>query len=179
MIYFFVVSAIIFTFIFLAMAFIIIGIISTLIIRIPYVNTPRDYIKKITPELEIAKDSVVYDLGCGNGDFLLEALKFNPKKCIGYEISPVAFICAMYNTFFKGGSKIYIRFENFFKADISKADIIYLYLIPRAIIPLQEKFKKELKSGARFVCVGSNMPDFKPYKEIVLKGDYRAYLYQN
>lgn len=107
---------------------------------------------------------------------MVEAAKKGAGRCIGYEIAPIAYFSGVANTFFKKG--ISIRMENFFKADIGRADVIYIYLIPRVIKPLREKFAKELKAGARFACVGSPMPDWEPDMEISLKGDYRAYIYR-
>jgi len=121
---------------------------------------------------------VVYDLGCGNGGFLLEAMKYDPQKCVGYEISPWAYLMAVCNTLWHGGGKIIIKPENFLKADISSANIIYVYLVKTAVAVLNEKFKKELKPGVKFVCIGSKMPGWEPIKEIILNGDYKAYLYE-
>ncbi|MFA6422793.1 MAG: class I SAM-dependent methyltransferase [Candidatus Buchananbacteria bacterium] len=173
-----IIAGFIFSAVFLVMAYLIISIISLVFIRVPYVNTPLSYIKKITPELGISSESVVYDLGCGNGDFLLEALKFNPKKCVGFEIAPIAYASAILNTFLKDKGKISLRLENFLKADLSVPDILYIYLIPRAIAPLESKLKCELRPGAKFVCVGSHMPNWTPIKEIILKDNYKAYIYQ-
>lgn len=131
---------------------------------------------KVLDRLSIRPGEVVYDLGCGNAAFLVEAARKGAAKCVGYEIAPIAYCAAVANTFFKKG--IFVRMENFLRADIEKADVVYIYLIPRAIAPLREKFEKELRPGARFACVGSPMPDWKPELEITLKGDYKAYIYR-
>lgn len=61
--------AVIFVVIFLVVAFLVVSIISLLVIRVPYVNTPRGYMLKVLEALNIRPGEIVYDLGCGNVAF--------------------------------------------------------------------------------------------------------------
>ncbi len=156
LIFFAVFFSIIFVIISLILAYLLFSILSLFIIRVPYVNTPPEYMMKVIAEIDIPKHSVIADLGCGNGRFLIEALKrFSPKKCVGYEIAPTAYLAAAKNTFFKKG--IFIKYENFFKADFSEFDLIYIYLLPKLVDKLTFKLKKEIKPGCKIVTIGSRL----------------------
>jgi len=162
----------------LALAIVIINLVLLLIIRVPYVNTPRHYLKKAIANLQIAPRAVIYDLGCGSGDFLRLAQKFNPDRCIGLEISPWAyFIATLKNWRYK---KIIIKLKDFFKEDLRAADLVYIYLLPRLMEEVSAKLKKELKSGTQVIAIGSVLPGWEIKKKIVLdeKLNYNAYLYR-
>jgi hypothetical protein len=55
--------------------------------KIPIIMTPQRYYTELFDNFPIKKDSVVYELGCGRGDFLFGAEKFEPKKMIGMDLS--------------------------------------------------------------------------------------------
>lgn len=161
-----------------ALVVVVINVILLLIIRVPYVNTPPAYLKKIIAELEIKTGAVVYDLGCGSGDFLRLALRFEPKSCIGIELSPWAyFIATLKNWRYR---KIIIKLKDFFKEDLRAADLVYVYLVPGLLQKVADKLRKELKTGAQVIAVGSALPGWTAQKTIILieKLNYNAYLYQ-
>jgi len=161
----------------IALAVVIINLLLLLLIRVPYVNTPPSYLKKIISDIEINKGAAIYDLGCGSGDFLRLTDKFEPAICIGLEISPWAYLIAtLKNWRFK---KVTIKLKDFFKEDLNGADFVYVYLLPRLMHKLAEKLKQELKSGAQILTIGSPLPDWEVKKKIVLdeKINYYAYLY--
>ncbi len=162
----------------IALAVVIINLLLLLLIRVPYVNTPPSYLKKIIAGIEISRGAIIYDLGCGSGDFLRLAERFEPFRCIGLEISPWAYFIAILKNW--RSKKIMIKLKDFFKEDLSDADFVYVYLLPRLMNRLAEKLKKELKPRAQIVTVGSALPGWEVKKKIILdkKVNYNAYLYQ-
>jgi uncharacterized protein YdaL len=60
-----------------------------------------------------------------------------------------------------------IYWQDFFKADLKEADVIFLYLTPPILKKLEEKLKKELMgSKKRVVTVSSPLPSIKPEKTV-------------
>jgi hypothetical protein len=45
---------------------------------------------------------------------------------------------------------IKFRKENIFKADIKKADVIYLFLLPKLLVKLKDKLQKESKKKCSY-----------------------------
>jgi len=132
--------------------------------RVPYVKTKKKILALIFTELKITPSDVIYDLGCGTGTFLLAAEKFQPKKSVGFELSPLHFLLAKINVWLKK-SRAEIIYQNFFQADFSQADIIYIFLtIPTK--KLGEKITKEAKPGCRIISLGGAVPYLKLDKTI-------------
>ena len=115
-----------------------------------YVATDKILIKKALKAANLKKEEIFYDLGCGKGDVLIEAEKMGVRT-IGYEISPYYYILAKIKTI--RNPRIEVRFKNIFQADLSKADIVYCYLIPKFLEKIYPKFKKEMKSKARIISI--------------------------
>jgi len=123
---------------------------SLLITRAPFVSVPKNIIPEIVIALKLQNTGVLYDLGCGDGRILMEALHHNPNmKMIGIEKALVPFWFAKLQT--KKFKKIKIHRRNFFKQDLSDATHVFLYLFPKLMDALLPKLEKELKPGTRVV----------------------------
>ncbi len=140
-------------------------LITPLFSLIPFVPVRKEVLNKIVSALELKEDSTLYDLGCGDGRVLLEALKSNPNiSCIGVEISPFPFMLAKIKKLLNSSKNIYILYGNFYKTNISEASHIFLYLFPEAMDKLLPKFEKELKVGSRVVSCDFEFSKRKPDK---------------
>lgn len=117
----------------------------------PYVMVDKPTIRQALKLAELKKREMLYDLGCGNGDVLIEAAK-KGAKATGFEISPYCYLWAKIKT--AKYRNIKIHYQNIFPADISQADVIYCYLMPKILEKLGPKFQRELKVGTRVVSIG-------------------------
>nr|MBI5455433.1 50S ribosomal protein L11 methyltransferase [Candidatus Levybacteria bacterium] len=117
----------------------------------PWWRTNKKTAKAICKIAKINSKDVIYDLGCGDGEALLQAAKFGASG-IGIEIDPLRVLIAnlrvIKNNF---QNKITIKKSNFFNEDLSKASVIIVYLVPKTLEKLLPKFKKELKKGTRII----------------------------
>lgn len=141
----------------LGLLYLIYLVVAYLFIRVPYVPTPKKYYPLIFENLNINSESIIYDLGCGTASFLLAAEKFNPKELVGFELSPLLVWWAKIKIRFKG-LKIKIFRQNFFKADLSPATIIYLFLTKSVLLKLWPKIKKETRPGTKIVTLSDEIP---------------------
>jgi len=119
-----------------------------------YVSTSRKKIAAFIDAVPMKADQVLVDLGCGDGRVLREARKRYGIQTIGYEINPLAYLKA--RLFSIGCSKIKIKRQNFWEADLSGADVVFCYLYPDVMKKLAAKLKSGLKPGA--IVVSSNFP---------------------
>jgi len=144
----------------------------------PAVNTPLPLAKEILSLAKISKKDIVYDLGCGSGNFLVSAAEDFGAKAIGYEISPYWFILTKlrsyrYHRHFK------VNFASMYEANINEATIIVIYLLPKTLISLFNKLKNETRPGTIIVSRGFPLPGWQPIKKMTVgKVKTRVFIYQ-
>ncbi|MCX6739851.1 MAG: class I SAM-dependent methyltransferase [Candidatus Parcubacteria bacterium] len=135
----------------------------------PYIRTSGELIKRVIGEIDFKEGASVYELGCGDGRFLRALAKQKNIRAVGFEnFLPPYLLAQLFNLF--SAKKIKIVFSDFFKKDLSQADYIFCYLLPRSMDVLEQKLQRELKPG---VLVISNTFKFKNWpleKEILLSG---------
>jgi len=117
--------------------------------------------KKIREALKLAgvkKGDMVYDLGSGDGRSVVIAAKEFGGRGIGIEIDPLRFYLSKLLAKLKGVSNQtkFIK-KSFFDVDISNANIVFVYLVPKALERLKPKFLKELKKGTKIVSINYEM----------------------
>jgi ubiquinone/menaquinone biosynthesis C-methylase UbiE len=145
-------------------------LLSPLFSLIPFVPVRKKILNEIISALELNQQSILYDLGCGDGRILFAATKANPHiSCIGIEIALFPFLLAKIKKLFYNSRHVHILYGNFFKIDISSASHVFLYLFPEALDNLLSKFEKELKAGSRVVSCDFEFSKRKPDKIIEIK----------
>lgn len=140
----------------------------------PWWRTNSETAKAICKLAKINKKDIVYDLGCGDAEVLLQSATLGASG-IGIEIDPLRVFIAKLRVLkrnFQG--KIIIKRKNFFKVDISKASVIIVYLVPKTLDKLLPKFKKELRKGTRIVSFRYEIN--MPLKSIDRKNNLRLYI---
>lgn len=119
----------------------------------PWVPAPKEKILKMLKMLKIKPGEVVYDLGSGDGRILILAAQEFGAKGVGIEIDPLRVWHSRLLIKMKGlSSQIKIIRQNLLEADLSEADAVTIFLLPKILKILKEKLAKELKSGARLSC---------------------------
>jgi len=120
---------------------------------------------------------VFFELGCGTGRVLAAATKQARIKAVGFELSPLFYWLAWLNLIISGCRGWELRWQNFFKADLSQDDVVFCYLMPKTLKKLRDKFEKELKPGAKVITYAFRL-HYWPIVETVKKsGDLPFYLY--
>ena len=119
----------------------------------PYVPTPQSLVNKMLELVEAGLGDVLYDLGCGDGRFLITAVdEFNVEKAVGYELNKHLYEVAEDNVARSGLiGQIRIESGDFMEADFREATIITLYLTTSGNAKLRPKFMEELKLGTRII----------------------------
>lgn len=149
--------------------------------RVPFVRTPKKIIKKILEEVKIRPNDTVYDLGCGDAKFLIAIEKATGAKTIGYEISPWAYFLAKLKIRLKK-SKTTMLYKNFYKENLSGANVVFCYLIDSVMAKVGQQLKRQLKKGATVISYAFAIPDWVPVKKIILfpnkKNSSKIYIYQ-
>lgn len=141
--------------------------------KVPFVTASSAVLKDVAKAMEIKDDSIVYDVGSGDGKILFYLSRLNKNaKYIGIENNPFPLFLAKIRAFFnfrKTGNKVEIISNDFFKQDLSNATHIFTYLYPNIMDDLLPKFKDELKPGTRLVSLSFRFTTKMPTSEIDLK----------
>lgn len=146
-----------------------------------FVPTPHEVVDKMLEMADVRKDEVVYDLGCGDGRIPVAASKKYGVKSWGFDINPVR-VKESLERVDKENVKhlVTIKLADVFELDLSKADVITLYLLPQLNVKLIPQLDK-LKPGCRIVSHDFNMEGVRPKREITYTPpggrEHRIYLW--
>jgi SAM-dependent methyltransferase len=117
-----------------------------------YVGTPYDLVSKMLKMARAKKGDLVYDLGCGDGRMVILAAQKYGCRAVGYDIDPERVRESMENVAKNHVEKLVkIVQADIFALDLSKADVIPMYLLPEMNRKLLPQLAK-LKRGSRVVC---------------------------
>lgn len=154
------------------MAAMLIPTVYTMITGAPFVPTEMTQVRRMLKAAEIKKGQVVYDLGSGDGRLVHEASKVYGAKAIGYEFSPFVWCWAKFLSIF-WRSKAELRYGNFWKADLSNADVIVCYLLPHSMERMKSDLFPQLKPGTLVVSHAFKIHGMNPWVEIPRNRDER------
>ncbi len=116
-----------------------------------WVGTPYDVVSRMLRLAGVKKSDFVYDLGCGDGRMVVLAAAKYGCRGIGYDIDPQRIAEALDNVKRNHVTElVQIIRADLFKVDLSKADVLSLYLLPEINQRLLPQFEK-LKPGSRLV----------------------------
>lgn len=105
--------------------------------------------------VELKSGEILYDLGCGDGRIALVATREFGAKAIGVEINPFLWLIAKARSLRTRG--VEIRYGNFYRQNLTDADVIALYLSPKANQKLAEIIRR-LPKPIRVVSYRWEMP---------------------
>lgn len=130
---------------------------------LPPISTHPDRIRKALELVNLQPDETLYDLGCGHGGVLVIAVKEFGANAVGLEVGPVQCVISWVNCLRSEiRSKVRIEARDFFKSDLSQADVVFAYLTSEFGERLEKKLRNELKAGAKIVTVAFELPTWEP-----------------
>jgi ribosomal protein L11 methylase PrmA len=131
-----------------------------------YVPTPHEVVARMLEMAKVTKDDLVYDLGCGDGRIVVAAAKEFGCHAVGFDIDPKRIAEAKANVKKnKVGDLVKIEQKDIFELDLSKANVITLYLLPSLNVRLIPQLEK-LKPGSRIVSHDFDMQGVEPDKKV-------------
>lgn len=145
-----------------------------LFVGAPYVPTLSESRSVALNLLNLKPGETIYELGSGDGSLLREAAACG-LNVVGYELNPVLVIISWLRTR-RYRRNVKIHWGNFWKADLSKADGIFVFLLDRFMSELDRKIQVEGKPGVKLVSHAFKIPDRKISSK---KGAMFLYLYNS
>lgn len=134
-----------------------------------YLPTPQGVVDRMLEMANLKKDDVVYDLGCGDGRFVVTAAKIYGVKATGYDIDPERVKDSNENVKKNDVEKLVtIKEADVFELDLTGASVVTLYLLPELNEKLMPQLAK-MKPGSRILSHDFPMDGAKPEKVERLK----------
>lgn len=131
--------------------------------EIPFVPTPIAVVDKMLELADIKKGDVLYDLGSGDGRIVIRAAQKYGIRAVGLEVDSLLLAEARKAAQAAGVSHlVQFRAEDALKADISRATVVTLYMLPWFNEAMKPNFKKMLKPGARIVAHDFGIEGWEP-----------------
>ena len=136
-----------------------------------FVPTPPEVVEKMLELAKVTKDDLVYDLGCGDGRIVVTAAQKYGCRGVGYDISRKRVQESLKNVRDHNvGHLVTIEHQDIFTLDLSKANVITLYLLPSLNVKLIPQLEK-LKPGSRIVSHDFDMKGVKPDQVVTITSD--------
>jgi SAM-dependent methyltransferase len=155
----------------------IVGLLSSacFLKRFPDVNfqsTPQYVVEEMLETANVTQDDTVYDLGCGDGRFVITAAKKYGARGVGIDIDPER-VQESHKKAIEAGVTDRVKFieDDFFTTPIHEATVITLYLLPELNLKLRPKLFRELKPGSRIVSYAYDMGEWKADAVRILKSN--------
>lgn len=138
--------------------------------------TPWDVVEAMLIKAGVTHDDVVYDLGCGDGRFVIMAAKTFGARGVGIDIDPVRVRESRENARLANVSDRTTFIEgDLFKADIREATVVTLYLLNELNYQLRPKLFRELRPGTRIVSYTFDMADWEPDDMVQIRDRFFYY----
>ena len=136
---------------------------------VEYEPTPQQVVDALLRLAKVTRTDVVWDLGCGDGRIPVTAAKKYGCKAIGFDVDDERIKESKDNVKKADvGKLVEIKQEDIFTLDLSKANVVTLYLLPELNVKLVPQLQK-MKPGSRIVSHAFDMRGYKPDKVFKVK----------
>jgi hypothetical protein len=129
----------------------------------PYVPTPQVIVDRMLHVAKVGPQDFVVDLGSGDGRMVRTAAKVYGASGFGVDIDRELVDKSNAEAQREGiGARAVFHQRDVFKADIRKATIVTLYVLPEMMVGLRPKMLSELKPGTRIVSHDYHFREWQP-----------------
>jgi SAM-dependent methyltransferase len=138
--------------------------------RPPFITTPAEVVERMLQIADTRADDLVVDLGSGDGRIVLAAARKYGARGLGIELDGKLVEKSREAARAAGlEQKVTFVEGDVLTADISKATVVTIYLLPDLMRQLQPRFIGELAPGTRIVSHSFTMAGWAPDRSETLK----------
>jgi SAM-dependent methyltransferase len=139
-----------------------------------WVPTPPELVERMLDLAAVTPQDFVIDLGSGDGRNVIGAAK-RGAQALGVEYNPNMVALSKKNAAAAGVSDKATFVEgDMYQADISKASVMALFLLPSNMLQLRQKFL-DLRPGSRIVSNTFGIEGWTPDETVMMDGDCSAW----
>ncbi|KKP60180.1 MAG: Methyltransferase type 12 [Candidatus Roizmanbacteria bacterium GW2011_GWA2_34_18] len=146
----------------------------------PYVPTRNKVLLDILKEVKFQKGKLFVELGSGDARMIRIAVKKYHLNGLAVDINGLINLWAkILSKLDKTNKDIVYKTENIFDTNLTKADYLYLFLMPDLLKKLVPKFDQELKKGAIIISHGFPIKEYgKKLIKQVDRNPFPTYYYE-
>src|SRR6185503_6038479 len=131
--------------------------------QVPFITTPEEVVERMLELAGTKADDLVVDLGSGDGRIVIMAAKKFGARGLGIELDQRLVDQSKDNARAAGvADRVAFVQGDVLTADISKASVVTVYLLPGLSGQLQQRFTSELRPGTRIVSHAFGMAGWAP-----------------
>jgi predicted RNA methylase len=130
----------------------------------PYVATKSERVKKALILSGLKKGETFYELGSGDGRVVMEAARMG-AKAYGIEQSWIRILFSRWRAKKQNLPNAKFIHGDIFKKNLSKANVTFIFLLPKGIEKLEPVLRKSLKKDSRVITQTFHFKNWKPYKK--------------
>ena len=136
----------------------------------PFITTPDEIVVRMLEMAGTRADDTVLDLGSGDGRIVIAAARRFGARGLGIELDGALVEKSRANAR-AAGVEGRVRFEqgDVLVADIARASVVTVYLLPALMGKLQARFVNELAPGTRVVSHSFGMAGWRPDRSETFK----------
>ena len=137
--------------------------------EVPFVPSPQVVVDEMLRLANVTKDDFVMDLGSGDGRILITAAGKFGARGIGVDLDENLIYQSEENARAAGVTdRVQFLRQDLFKADLAKASVITMYLLPNVNMRLRPVLLG-LKPGTRIVAHDFDLGDWKPDVKVTIR----------
>lgn len=146
-------------------------------IPVPYVPSTEVAVEEMLRLANVGRDDMVVDLGSGDGRIVIAAARYFGARGLGIEIDRKLVAESIENAHRAGvADRVKFVAQDVFKADISGATVVTMYLLSSFITKLKPKLLAELKPGTRIVAHDFGIDGWQPDRTVNISKTYFLYV---
>src|SRR5579862_2577699 len=138
----------------------VLSFVAVLLFGAPYMPTLKKSCLDALDLLDLKPGQTLYELGSGDGVMLRLAAQ-RGIKVVGYELNPFLLAISWLRTL-RYRKQVKIHWGNFWRADLSKADAVFAFLLDRFMADLDKKILAE--KGTKEIKLVSHAFEIKSRK---------------
>lgn len=138
--------------------------------QVPFITTPEEVVERMLELAGTRADDLVADLGSGDGRIVITAAQKFGARGLGIELDERLVDQSRSNARAAGvADRVTFVQGDVLTADISRASVVTVYLLPGLIGQLQRRFVSELRPGTRIVSHAFGMAGWAPDRTGLIK----------
>ena len=139
-----------------------------------YEPSAMDVVQAMLRLADVKSGDVVYDLGCGDGRIVIEAVRQANVRGVCVDIDPKRIAESRENARLAGVSdRLQFVNQDLMTTDIDRATVVMLFLSGQLNLKVRPKLLRELKPGTRIVSHWHDMGDWPPKQTVRISSDGR------
>jgi len=138
--------------------------------QVPFITTPEEVVERMLELAGTSADDLVVDLGSGDGRIVIIAARKFGARGLGIELDQRLVEKSRDNARAAGvADRVSFVEGDVLGADISRASVVTVYLLPGLLGQLQRRFVSELRPGTRIVSHAFGMAGWAPDRTATIR----------